>query len=84
MNWIDLAQNRNINWIDLAQNRNMNWIDLAQNRNMNWINLAQNRDAWRGLEYSVMKPSGSMKCGYFFTNWGTASFSRWTPFHGVS
>jgi hypothetical protein len=32
---------------------------------VDWIHWVQDRDRWRALVKTVMKPSGSIKCGEF-------------------
>jgi hypothetical protein len=51
---------------------------------MDWIDMAQDRNRWRVLVNTVMNLRVPQNAENFLTSWGTVSFSRRTPLHGVS
>jgi hypothetical protein len=39
------------------------YTELNQRNRFSWYHVVQNRDQWRALVNTVIKPSGSTKCG---------------------
>jgi hypothetical protein len=51
---------------------------------MDWTDLARVRDTWRALVNTKINFLISLKSGNFSTSWGTVSFSRRAPLHGIN